>query len=122
MRRLRLLNRTEVRGIYRTFCIFLLILSSILLIAAIGFYDKFGKSLGYYTMVIMPLLSIIAGGVAIAIKKYWPFVVAIFHITCFVYVLQSAGTSILGFVPFFLLYIALSIWAGVSFQKLTVFA
>lgn len=121
MRRLRLLNRMEVRGIYRTFCIFFLILSVILFIAAIGLYDKFGKSLGYYTMIIMPLLSIIAGGVAVAIKKYWPVVVAIFHISCFIYVLQSSGTSIRGFLPFFIIYIALSIWAGVSFQKLSVY-
>jgi hypothetical protein len=93
----------------------------ILLVAAVGCYAKYGKGLGYYTTVILPLFAIIAGGAAIAIKKYWPFVVAIYHITWFVYVLQSEGTSILGFVPFFLLYIALSTWAGVSFQKLTVF-
>lgn len=107
-----------VKGKLRaSICIFLVLAELFLIIAAAILHNKYGKGLGYYTLIIIPLLSILIGMVSGLIKKYWIFAAAIFHLSVILCAYKSSNGDIVRFIPFQLTYILLSIIAGYAFQK-----
>lgn len=110
----------EISQLLKIICFFCLILTIVYVIVAIVLYDNLCRSVAYYTMILLPLASLLSGITAVAINKGWILVSSIFHVGCICYIGLRAFDSLLGFIPLFVIYISLSIISGISFQKLQI--
>lgn len=100
-------------------CLFLIITEIFFIIAAVMLHSEYGKGLGYYTLIILPLVSILIGmGSALRAKyKYWMLALVTFHLSVILYAYKSSNGDIVAFIPFYIMYVLLSIVTGFAFQR-----
>ena len=102
----------------KTIRILLVFYCFILIAAAIAGYYKYGRGIGYYLMIGLPLLAIAIGLTTIPIRKHWWIIPAIVQCGIFAYVWKSSGTDVSGYIPYAIVYLAISGLTGYAFHDL----
>lgn len=87
----------------------------LLIFLSIVMYNNYGHGMGYFTFIILPLISIGVGFLGLLMKKWW--VIALIFLICETSYLYVKSSLNIGFVFFIVIYASLSILVGCTSQQ-----